>query len=233
MAAGPEGGAFAAPAYGGTGTGAPDGPSAQITSGAAQVVVTGEPTELLCWAFGRESVADVTVETQDLPDRPRRGWRCEQAERAVRRPAAFALGPRGRWESARFSISVRSVDVAKSPGWYKDPWGGQGKRYWDGQGWTQNYVDDSSGQTWLPANAGVAMRQPLATAARIRPWWQAWWFIGLMLFLVCWPVGLILIWTRDSTRRGSSWPRPSRPWSATSCSAWCSSRTAGLYPAYR
>lgn len=43
----------------------PDGPSAQITSGAAQVVVTGEPTELLCWAFGRESVADVTVETQD------------------------------------------------------------------------------------------------------------------------------------------------------------------------
>jgi len=29
------------------------------------VVVTGDPTELLLLAFGRTSVADVTVETQD------------------------------------------------------------------------------------------------------------------------------------------------------------------------
>jgi uncharacterized protein (TIGR03085 family) len=39
----------------------PDGRSAEVTRGPARVVVTGEPTELLCWAFGRTSVADVTV----------------------------------------------------------------------------------------------------------------------------------------------------------------------------
>ncbi|MEZ5094926.1 MAG: maleylpyruvate isomerase family mycothiol-dependent enzyme [Nocardioides sp.] len=39
------------------------GERALVTRGPARVVVTGEPTELMCWAHGREQVADVTVTT--------------------------------------------------------------------------------------------------------------------------------------------------------------------------
>lgn len=42
----------------------PDGTSVQVTKGAPQVVVTGDPTELLLWAHGRTSAADVTVSPQ-------------------------------------------------------------------------------------------------------------------------------------------------------------------------
>lgn len=132
-------------------------------------------------------------------------WAVENVGECVVRVVRF--GPRSRLWVLAFSrplwcgLGEEWAAVAKRPGWYRDPWGGQGKRYWDGRAWTQNYVDDASGRTWLPADAGVAMRQPLATAARVRPWWQAWWFIGLLLFVVCWPAGLILIWTRDSTPR--------------------------------
>lgn len=39
----------------------PDGRSAQVTGRAPLTVVTGAPSELMCWVFGREDVADVTV----------------------------------------------------------------------------------------------------------------------------------------------------------------------------
>lgn len=38
-----------------------DGRSARITAGTPAVVVQGEPTELICWVYGRASVADVRV----------------------------------------------------------------------------------------------------------------------------------------------------------------------------
>lgn len=38
-----------------------DGRCAQVTGGAPGIVVTGAPSELMCWAYGREGVADVTI----------------------------------------------------------------------------------------------------------------------------------------------------------------------------
>ena len=89
--------------------------------------------------------------------------------------------------------------MAKRPGWYKDPWGGQGKRWWDGQSWTEHYTDDQGVPAPLTPDVGVSMRRPLVSAEQVRPWWQAWWFIALILFACCWPLGVILIWTRNST----------------------------------
>ena len=40
----------------------PDGRSAQVTGRAPTTVVKGAPSELMCWVFGREAVADVTVQ---------------------------------------------------------------------------------------------------------------------------------------------------------------------------
>lgn len=38
-----------------------DSRSAQVTGGAARTVVNGRPSELMCWAYGREGVTDVTI----------------------------------------------------------------------------------------------------------------------------------------------------------------------------
>ncbi|MBC7760295.1 MAG: maleylpyruvate isomerase family mycothiol-dependent enzyme [Candidatus Saccharibacteria bacterium] len=38
-----------------------DSRSAQVTGGTPGTFVTGPPSELLCWAYGREGVADVTI----------------------------------------------------------------------------------------------------------------------------------------------------------------------------
>jgi hypothetical protein len=38
-----------------------DGRSAHITGGAPRTVVTGRPSEFMCWTYGREGVADVTL----------------------------------------------------------------------------------------------------------------------------------------------------------------------------
>lgn len=89
--------------------------------------------------------------------------------------------------------------MAKRPGWYKDPWGREGKRWWDGHRWTEHYTDNQEVPQGLAPDPGVSMRSPLLGGERLRSWWEAWWFIGLMLFFCCWPVGLILIWTRSST----------------------------------
>ena len=40
----------------------PDGRSAQVTGRAPRTVVKGAPSELMCWVFGREAVAHVTVQ---------------------------------------------------------------------------------------------------------------------------------------------------------------------------
>jgi uncharacterized protein (TIGR03085 family) len=39
----------------------PDGRRFAVTEQPARCIVTGEPTELMCWVYGREAVADVTV----------------------------------------------------------------------------------------------------------------------------------------------------------------------------
>ncbi len=89
--------------------------------------------------------------------------------------------------------------MAKGPGWYGDPWGGPGKRWWDGQSWTEHYTDNQGQQQGPGLGAGVSMRSPLVGGGRLRSWWESWWFIAIMLFFCCWPLGLILIWTRSST----------------------------------
>ncbi|MEO6606040.1 MAG: maleylpyruvate isomerase family mycothiol-dependent enzyme [Aeromicrobium sp.] len=38
-----------------------DGRSAQVTGGAPTTFITGCPSELMCWAYGREGIADVTI----------------------------------------------------------------------------------------------------------------------------------------------------------------------------
>ncbi len=40
----------------------PDGRSAHVTGRAPVTVVKGAPSELICWVFGREAVAEVTVQ---------------------------------------------------------------------------------------------------------------------------------------------------------------------------
>ncbi len=40
----------------------PDGRSVKVTPGAPSLTVTGEPSELMCWVYGRTAVADVTLE---------------------------------------------------------------------------------------------------------------------------------------------------------------------------
>ncbi len=42
----------------------PDGRRAAVTSGPVRLLVTGEPTELMCWAHGRTAYADVALRRQ-------------------------------------------------------------------------------------------------------------------------------------------------------------------------
>jgi len=44
---------------------------------------------------------------------------------------------------------------------------------------------------------------PLSDAVSPRPWWQSWWFIVLVTFFCCFPLGIVLIWTRRSTPVGA------------------------------
>ncbi len=86
--------------------------------------------------------------------------------------------------------------MAKGPGWYPDPWGGTGLRWWDGQNWTEN-VQGQPGPGMSPA---VTMAGgPLVGPGQTRKWYYEWWFIAIMLFFCCSPFGLILVWTRPST----------------------------------
>ncbi len=87
--------------------------------------------------------------------------------------------------------------MAKGPGWYPDPWGGQGLRWWDGSNWTEHV----QGQPPAGYAPGVSVRGgPLVTAPGTgRSWYHQWWFIALMLFVCCWPIGLVLTWSRPST----------------------------------
>jgi len=89
--------------------------------------------------------------------------------------------------------------VAKRPGWYQDPWGSQGKRWWDGRNWTEYYTDDQGVLAPPTPYFGVSAGRRPASPEQLRPWWQAWWFIAVLLFACCWPAGVILIWTRNST----------------------------------
>lgn len=85
--------------------------------------------------------------------------------------------------------------MAKRAGWYPDPWGGTDKRWWDGAQWTEFLQTEAP----LPSTTGLSSRNPLIASTDLRPWWQEWWFIALMLFFCCFPVGLVLLWTRKNT----------------------------------
>ena len=89
--------------------------------------------------------------------------------------------------------------MGKRAGWYPDPWaGGTGYRWWDGSQWSD--LSQAEGAP-IPSGSqpGMLLGGPISSAGSIRPWWQQWWFIGLMLFLCCFPLGVVLIWLRDST----------------------------------
>ena len=42
------------------------------------------------------------------------------------------------------------------PGWYPDPAGGHGGRYWDGRGWTRHVTDHGVGGASLDGGTGLA-----------------------------------------------------------------------------
>jgi Protein of unknown function (DUF2510) len=86
--------------------------------------------------------------------------------------------------------------MAKGPGWYPDPWGETGLRWWDGTNWTE-HVQGQPVAGYAPGP--VIGGGPLMTSPDLRKWYHEWWFILVMLFLCCWPLGLILTWTRPST----------------------------------
>ncbi|MFN8195398.1 MAG: DUF2510 domain-containing protein [Nocardioidaceae bacterium] len=88
--------------------------------------------------------------------------------------------------------------MAKRAGWYPDPWGGQGYRWWDGNVWSE-HVQDQPGPIPSMTHPGLMLGGPISSVGAVRPWWQQWWFIALMLFFCCFPLGLVLIWMRDST----------------------------------
>ncbi len=86
--------------------------------------------------------------------------------------------------------------MAKGPGWYPDPWGGVGYRWWDGKNWTEHV----QGQPGVGFNDVPTMRGgPLIQPGGGTPWYYQWWFIGLMLFVCCWPAGVVLTWTKPGT----------------------------------
>ena len=89
--------------------------------------------------------------------------------------------------------------MAKGPGWYPDPWGGQGLRWWDGSGWSEHV----QGQPGPGMSAGVGMRQSMASAPQLRRWWHSWFFILpvslLSLFFCAGLPAVVLIWYSPST----------------------------------
>lgn len=71
------------------------------------------------------------------------------------------------------------------PGWYPDPFGHVGQRYWDGSAWTENTA------AVLPPRPAASRTSPTGSL----PWWQSAWGIVLGL-LLCFPVGLVGLWRR-------------------------------------
>ena len=51
------------------------------------------------------------------------------------------------------------------PGWYPDPGGSGGQRWWDGSGWTEHLH-----QPGAPASAPAARANPVTPRYRQRPW---------------------------------------------------------------
>ena len=86
--------------------------------------------------------------------------------------------------------------MAKGPGWYPDPWGGEGLRWWDGSNWSEHV----QGQAGPGYSVAATMRGgPLVQPGSVIKWYHQWWFIWVMLFVCSGCIGLVLTWTRPGT----------------------------------
>ena len=89
---------------------------------------------------------------------------------------------------------MNGIDDGAPPGWYPDPIGGGGQRYWDGRGWT----DKVTARDAVGAGAGAGTAAP----RRIGPL-RAWAWLALGLTLIVAIAGAVVL-----ARVGSDGGRP-------------------------
>ena len=89
------------------------------------------------------------------------------ARRGLTRPARHGAAHRGLWQDE--GVSEHSGYPGAPPGWYPDPAGGPGQRWWDGYAWTEATVlaRDRPHHRHLPAWADAS--PPRGPARRSRP----------------------------------------------------------------
>ncbi|SMQ71646.1 DUF2510 domain-containing protein [Agreia sp. VKM Ac-1783] len=84
-------------------------------------------------------------------------------------------------------------NVAPAAGWFPDPTGGPGSRWWDGQNWTE-HVSDPTLQAFSPA--GVPRRVPQGTPVYTP-------FIWLITLLPLLAILAVALWDTDAYMRAS------------------------------
>jgi hypothetical protein len=94
-------------------------------------------------------------------------------------------------------------------GWYADPLGRAPLRWWDGRGWSDRLADQS-GRTWAdpswihaapPPPPGIGA--PTPSAGRGGRWHAT--PLVVASLVLCFPIGLLLVWTHPAWSRRSRW----------------------------
>src|SRR5690349_13631235 len=107
----------------------------------------------------------------------------------VSRPGAIAsrrIRPR--------SADGLSTAMVTEPGWYPDPLGGQGARYWDGTQW-EGAIQPG------PPTAPQEFPEPPPTQEKARPLWPVW--VGLSLAVVIAIGSAVFVLTRPTDRKST------------------------------